>query len=277
MILQIVRLTWVEKNKQGCYSTNNSNSVRHRWNFYSNNEWQCEPYKGLEDPPEPSIPLRHCRWHPSYCKIKALNWAPENKTRWCQDESKYLLTCSVTKPNNNNQIHNFGVTFHLCFKVSPSAKPFIWKLVFFHTQICWFIYMWIKVISIWKPLYWDFQTEVKNNLKINYWLACAASELNPGINTNTQQNKTLFRIKVRFSNALLVSQKNTNTNNYRVLVRMRRRLLLTDLSWMCKWNEVIWQYWSEACLILSGTKILTLILPTLHKENQRRMLREFLV
>ena len=151
------------------------------------------------------------------------------------------------------------------------------EISFFHTQICWFIYMWIKVISIWKPLYWDFETDVKNNSKITYWLACAASELNPGINTNTQQNKTLFRIKVRFFNALLVSQKNTNTNNYRGLVRMRRRLLLSDLSWMCKWNEVIWQYWSEACLILSSTKILTLILPTLHKENQRRMSREFLV
>ena len=35
----------------------------------------------------------------------------------------------------------------LCFKASPSAKPFIWKLVLF-TRKLWFIYMWTKLISI---------------------------------------------------------------------------------------------------------------------------------
>ena len=46
-------------------------------------------------------------------------------------------------------IGDFRVVFRLCFKVSPSAKPFIWKLVLFTckwTEIC----MWIKLISIWK-------------------------------------------------------------------------------------------------------------------------------
>ena len=36
---------------------------------------------------------------------------------------------------------------------------------------------------------------------------------NPVLYCAISQNKTLFRIKVRFSNALLVSQKNTKTNN----------------------------------------------------------------
>ena len=37
-------------------------------------------------------------------------------------------------------IGDFRVVFHLCFKASPSAKPFIWKLVLF-TRKFWFIYM----------------------------------------------------------------------------------------------------------------------------------------
>ena len=32
-------------------------------------------------------------------------------------------------------IGDFRVAFHLCFKASPSVKPFIWKLVLF-TYIC---------------------------------------------------------------------------------------------------------------------------------------------
>ena len=46
-------------------------------------------------------------------------------------------------------IGDFRVVFRLCFKASPSAKPFLWKLVLFTckwTTIC----MWIKLISIWK-------------------------------------------------------------------------------------------------------------------------------
>ena len=37
-------------------------------------------------------------------------------------------------------IGDFRVAFRLCFKVSPSVKPFIWKLVLF-THKFWFIYM----------------------------------------------------------------------------------------------------------------------------------------
>ena len=46
-------------------------------------------------------------------------------------------------------IGDFRVAFRLCFKASPSAKPFIWKLVKFTckwTTVC----VWIKLISIWK-------------------------------------------------------------------------------------------------------------------------------
>ena len=46
-------------------------------------------------------------------------------------------------------IGNFWVAFRLCFKASPSAKLFIWKLVLFTCKF-WFIFMWIKLISIWK-------------------------------------------------------------------------------------------------------------------------------
>ena len=49
---------------------------------------------------------------------------------------------------------DFRVAFCLCFKASPSAKPFIWKLVLF-TRKFWFIYMWIKLISIWKASHKD--------------------------------------------------------------------------------------------------------------------------
>ena len=35
---------------------------------------------------------------------------------------------------NNINIYDFRVAFHLCFKASPSVKPFIWKC-FIHTQI----------------------------------------------------------------------------------------------------------------------------------------------
>ena len=53
----------------------------------------------------------------------------------------------------HNTIGDFRVTFCLCTKASPSAKPFIWKLVLF-THKFWFIYMWIKLISIWKASHW---------------------------------------------------------------------------------------------------------------------------
>ena len=37
-------------------------------------------------------------------------------------------------------IGDFRVAFRLCFKASPSKKPFIWKLVLF-TRKFWFMYM----------------------------------------------------------------------------------------------------------------------------------------
>ena len=46
------------------------------------------------------------------------------------------------------------IAFRLCFKASPSAKPFIWKLVLFTckwTKIC----TWIKLISIWNASHKD--------------------------------------------------------------------------------------------------------------------------
>ena len=46
-------------------------------------------------------------------------------------------------------IGDFPVAFRFCFKASPRAKPFISKLVLF-TRKFWFIYMWIKPISVWK-------------------------------------------------------------------------------------------------------------------------------
>ena len=54
----------------------------------------------------------------------------------------------------NQPIGDFRVAFHLCFKASPSAKPFMWKLVLFTckwTKIC----VSIKLISIWKASHQD--------------------------------------------------------------------------------------------------------------------------
>ena len=58
------------------------------------------------------------------------------------------------RPYSYPTIGNFWVAFPLCFKASPSAKPFMWKLVLFTCRF-WFIYMWIKLISIWKALHQD--------------------------------------------------------------------------------------------------------------------------
>ena len=51
-------------------------------------------------------------------------------------------------------IGDFRVSFCLCFKARPSAKPFIWKLVLF-THKFWFICMSIKLITIWKASHQD--------------------------------------------------------------------------------------------------------------------------
>ena len=61
-----------------------------------------------------------------------------------------------TKTPRTDAIGDFWVTFRLCFKASPGAKPFIWKLVLFTCKF-WFIYIWIKLISIWKASHKDSQ------------------------------------------------------------------------------------------------------------------------
>ena len=45
-------------------------------------------------------------------------------------------------------IGDFRVVFRLCFKASPSAKPYIWKLFVLFTRKFWFIYIWIKQIPL---------------------------------------------------------------------------------------------------------------------------------
>ena len=52
------------------------------------------------------------------------------------------------------EIDNFQLSFCLCLKANPSAKPFIWKLVLF-TRKCLVIYTWIKLIFIWKASHED--------------------------------------------------------------------------------------------------------------------------
>ena len=65
-------------------------------------------------------------------------------------------------------IGDFRVAFRLCFKASPSVKPFIWKLVLF-TRKFWFIYMWIKLIFIWKASHQDsLWNRGEGNLEIAY-------------------------------------------------------------------------------------------------------------
>ena len=85
-------------------------------------------------------------------------------------------------------------------------------------------------VLVWIPNLWCYNmTQPLNRMTHEYKLCelCAFVVLEPhqvlvwitdrspryNNNTNTRQNKTLFRIKVRFSDALLVSQKNTKTNN----------------------------------------------------------------
>ena len=56
----------------------------------------------------------------------------------------------------NVTIGDFQVLFQLCFRESLGAKPFIWKFAWAHLQCTcnfWFIYMWIKLIFIWKALH----------------------------------------------------------------------------------------------------------------------------
>ena len=66
------------------------------------------------------------------------------------DAHSMSLNCKFAQDSFCSQklrIGDFRVVFRLCFKVSPSAKPSIWKLVLFTCKF-WFIHMWIKLISI---------------------------------------------------------------------------------------------------------------------------------
>ena len=57
---------------------------------------------------------------------------------------------------------DFRVAFRLCFKASPRAKPFIWKLVLFKckwTKIC----VRIKPISTWKASHLDWLWNRRRN------------------------------------------------------------------------------------------------------------------
>ena len=59
-----------------------------------------------------------------------------------------------TSQPTSQRIGDFRVAFRLCFKASPSAKPFTWKLILFtckRTKIC----VWIKLISLWKASHED--------------------------------------------------------------------------------------------------------------------------
>ena len=56
--------------------------------------------------------------------------------------------------SGHKSIGDFRVAFHICFKASPSAKPFILKLVLFKCKV-WFIYIWIILIFKWKASHQD--------------------------------------------------------------------------------------------------------------------------
>ena len=43
----------------------------------------------------------------------------------------YTYTYYGIRQNYGNAISDFQVAFRLCFKASPGAKPFIWKLILF--------------------------------------------------------------------------------------------------------------------------------------------------
>ena len=70
-------------------------------------------------------------------------------TRNCNlPERPPLLSDHLTKILTGSSVNQIVINktsdmpFASCFKASPSAKPFIWKLVLF-TRKFWFIYMWI--------------------------------------------------------------------------------------------------------------------------------------
>ena len=74
-----------------------------------------------------------------------LSYAYSNAPHKDNTKKLFLKIIMIT----TTEIGDFRVAFRLCFKASPSAKPFIWKSVLFTCKF-WFIYVWIKLISIWK-------------------------------------------------------------------------------------------------------------------------------
>ena len=91
----------------------------------------------------------------SDCRIPAYYYK-KITVSYNNNNNKIIITfiyCTLARKENNNKIiGDFRVAFHFRFKERPSAKPFIWKLVLFTCK--WTkIYVWIKLISIWKALH----------------------------------------------------------------------------------------------------------------------------
>ena len=85
-------------------------------------------------------------------KNKPVSVAKSEKFWWATGHSNLAYKCleaiKLAKFGFcTHTIGDFRVAFCLCFKVSPCAKPFIWKFVLF-TRKFWFIYMRIKLVSI---------------------------------------------------------------------------------------------------------------------------------
>ena len=101
-------------------------------------------------------------------------------------------------------IGDFRVAFHLCFKASPSVKPFIWKLVLFTCKFRSFTVHVNKLISIWKALHLrtHFETETKGNSEIAYW----------EVTMHLKQLPFCYCT----SNTLSKMQRNTNGLNYQL-------------------------------------------------------------
>ena len=99
----------------------------------------------------------------STCVCIEIRWRISNYT----DISGLHVRKEVLLFSTNTRLvgANSQVSFCLCFEVSPGAKPFIWKLALFTCKF-WFIYMWIKLISIWKASHQDsLRTRGKRQLR----------------------------------------------------------------------------------------------------------------
>ena len=90
------------------------------------------------------------------------------------------------------RIGDFQVVLHLCFKASSSSKRLIWKLVLFTCKF-WFIYMWIKLIFLWKALHLDsFWNRQKATQKWAIeWTGCHAYVWPHRLRSNKQSHKMI--------------------------------------------------------------------------------------